>query len=223
MLFTPLVFTFFNIYASIRVKGLQAILLIYLGSVYWTFILGGLRFLPKLVNVFPSLVFYLDVERIILPIMYRCCVLLFLRFMRSHGLNECRVVIFGAGESGERFAGTVQQALWTRFPSSLNFIDDDAQHKPASLHHIPVLKTPCRILSAYLAKEKILMNSGLLCLCTCANARAGSVIWPCVTMTITMRFVVGFFGLDFIKLFCDGFAGFPVLNIRSTPMIGLTV
>lgn len=55
------------------------------------------------------------VTALILLVGYRLLLISFLRFMRSHGLNERRVVIFGAGELGGRFAQTVQQALWTGY------------------------------------------------------------------------------------------------------------
>ena len=218
VLFTPLVFTFFNIYASIRVKGFTGHFInLFQAVCVLTFILGGLAFFTKTGESYSRLWFFIWMSSALsLLIIYRCCVLLFLRFMRSHGLNERRVVIFGAGELGERFAGTVQQALWTGFHITA-FIDDDAEHKPASLHHIPVLKTPAD-LSAYLAKENI--DELWLALPLHAQTRVQEVLFGLRHMTITMRFVVGLFGLDLLNYSVTDIAGFPVLNIRSTPMIG---
>lgn len=219
IIFTPIVFSFFNIYTSVRGEGLithffklfQAICVL-------AVILGGLAFFTKSGEVYSRLWFisWMAVALCLL-ILFRYVLLLFLRFMRSKGLNERRVVIFGAGELGSKIAETVQQALWTGF-HVVQFLDDQAENKPAEIHQIPVLPTP-KNLSHYLSEEEI--DEIWLALPLRAEARMKEILFELRHHTITTRFVLDIFGLDLLNHSITEVAGFPVLNIRSSPMVGI--
>lgn len=136
--------------------------------------------------------------------------------MRSYGLNERRVVIFGAGELGTKLAQTVQQALWTGF-HIVKFIDDK-EEKPASIHGIPVVKTP-KNLGDDLTREGI--DEIWLALPLRAEKHVKEILHELRHHTITTRFVLDIFGLNLLNHSITDVAGFPVLNICSTPMTGI--
>lgn len=218
VIFTPIVFSFFNIYVSVRGKGLISHFFDLIQAVsLMSILLGGLAFFTKSGEVYSRVWFIMwMLLALSFLILFRCVLLLFLRFMRSKGLNERRVVILGAGELGTKLAETVQQALWTGF-RIVRFLDDNAETKPKVIHHIPVLQTPNN-LSDYLSKEEI--DEIWLALPLRAESRVKEILYGLRHHTITTRFVLDIFGLDLLNHSITDVAGFPVLNIRSTPMVG---
>ncbi len=218
-LITPLVFTFFNVYASVRGQGIIKHILNLVQSVcLLAFLLAGLSFFTKSGGDFSRTWFMLWIAfAIVLLISCRFTLLLWLRFMRTHGWNERRVAILGAEDLGVKFAETVQQALWTGF-RIVTFLDDHAETKPSIIHHIPVRQTP-ENLSAFLKEEAI--DEIWLALPFAAEARVKEVLHTLRHHTITTRFVLDIFGLDLLNHSITEVAGFPVLNIRSSPMMGV--
>lgn len=220
LLITPAVFSFFAVYESVRgesffkhsMKLLQAVCVMGL-------VLAGLSFFTKSGDVFSRVWFLLWIGLAFLFLLIlRLSIVLSLRFMRMRGLNERRVVILGASELGTKLAGVVQQALWTGY-RLVTFIDDDAADKPAFIHHIPVLQTPMQ-LSDYLAAEEI--DEIWLALPLRDQARVQAILHELRHHTITTRLVLDIFGLDLLNHSITDVAGFPVLNIRSTPMVGIS-
>src|SRR5579885_1327740 len=219
LLVTPMVFSFFTIYASVRGEGfLKHIMNLVQSVCMMGFMLAGLAFFTKSGDTFSRTWFagWMTLA-VLLLILCRCSLLLLLRFMRSRGLNERRVVIMGAGELGTKFADTVQQALWTGF-RIVTFMDDKAADKPAAIHHIPVIQTPTN-LSEYLSRSDI--DEIWLALPLRAEVRVKEILFELRHHTITTRFVLDIFGLDLLNHSITDVAGFPVLNIRSTPMTGI--
>jgi putative colanic acid biosysnthesis UDP-glucose lipid carrier transferase len=219
MLFTPVVFSFFNIYVSVRGKGfINHFINLFQAVCVMALLLSGLAFFTKSGEAYSRLWFAIWMGISLGSLMLlRCMLLLFLRFMRSQGLNERRVVIFGAGVLGDKLALTVQQALWTGF-RIVKFIDDDAKRKPAFMHHIPVVQTPANV-GQYLTAEQI--DEIWLALPLRAESRMKEILHELRHHTINMRFVLDIFGLDLLNHSITDVAGFPVLNIRSTPMAGI--
>lgn len=218
-LITPMVFTFFNVYASVRGQGIvKHILSLAQAVCVLAFMLAGLSFFTKSGSDFSRTWFMLWIGfAISLLIIFRFSLLLWLRFMRAHGWNERRVVIFGASELGIKFAETVQQALWTGF-RIVNFLDDQAANKPAHIQAIPVLQTP-ENLERFLKEHAI--DEIWLALPLAAEARVKNILHTLRHHTITTRFVLDIFGLDLLNHSITEVAGFPVLNIRSSPMMGM--
>jgi putative colanic acid biosynthesis UDP-glucose lipid carrier transferase len=220
MVATPVVFTFMNLYASIRGIGFFRHMMALLQTVcVLAFLLAGISFFTKSGEIYSRTWFmaWMGLALLFL-ILLRCGILLCFRVMRAHGLNERRVIIFGAGVLGSRFAETVQQALWTGF-RIVTFFDDVASEKPAVIHAIPVIQTPTD-LCAYLASNKI--DEIWLALPLRAEARVKEILFALRHHTITTRFVLDIFGLDLLNHSVTDVAGFPVLNISSTPMTGIS-
>jgi len=218
-LVTPLIFTFFNVYDSVRGQNLfKHILKMVQVVCLMAFLLAGLSFFTKSGAEFSRTWFLLwMLLAIVLLIMCRFTLLLALRFMRAHGWNERRVVILGASNLGIKFAETVQQALWTGF-HIVNFLDDHAETKPAVIQQIPVIQTP-ENLGVFLREHSI--DEIWLALPFAAEARVKEILHMLRHHTITTRFVLDIFGLDLLNHSITEVAGFPVLNIRSSPMVGM--
>jgi putative colanic acid biosynthesis UDP-glucose lipid carrier transferase len=216
---TPLVFPFFDIYSSVRGKGLASHIFDLVQAVCILFVLmAGIAFIAKLGEVYSRAWFGIWMGTVIVSlILYRCTLFLLLRFMRRRGLNERRVVIFGAGKLGVRFAEAVQQALWTGF-RIVAFMDDHAEHKAPVINTIPVIQTPEK-LNAYLQEHQV--DELWLALPLKAESRVKEVLHTLRHQTITTRFVLDIFGLDLLNHSITDLAGFPVLNICSSPMMGV--
>jgi len=182
------------------------------------FLLAGLSFFTKSGDEFSRTWFLIWMSlALLLIVLFRCTVLLFLRFMRSRGLNERRVVIMGAGDLGVKLAETVQQALWTGFRIA-GFMDDHAANKQADIHGIPVLQTPDD-MGLYMKTHAI--DEVWLALPLRAEARMKEILHELRHHTISTRFVLDIFGLDLLNHSLTELAGFPVLNICSSPMMGV--
>lgn len=216
---TPIVFSSFNIYASVRGESFVKHNLKIIQAICWMgLMLAGLSFFTKSGNTYSRAWFLEWIGfAMCLSILVRWTLLLILRIMRARGLNERRVVIFGAGVLGMKFADTVQQALWTGFRIA-TFIDDQAADKRPRADKIPIIQTP-KDLSAYLHKHKV--DEIWLALPLRAEKRVKEILHELRHHTITTRFVLDIFGLDLLNHSITDLAGFPVLNIRSTPMTGV--
>jgi putative colanic acid biosynthesis UDP-glucose lipid carrier transferase len=219
LLLTPVVFSFFNIYTSKRGEGFfRHIMTLTQAMFALGFMLAGLSFFTRSGATFSRTWYsWWIMLSLLLLILLRCSLLLILRLMRARGMNERRVVIIGASELGIKFASTVQQALWTGF-NIVAFIDDNAQDKPGMINYVPVLQTPPS-LSQYLTNEAI--DEVWLALPLNAEARVKAILYELRHHTITTRFVLDIFGLDLLNHSITDVAGFPVLNIRSSPMTGM--
>ncbi|HEU5280667.1 MAG TPA: undecaprenyl-phosphate glucose phosphotransferase [Gammaproteobacteria bacterium] len=218
-LVAPFVLNAFSIYSSVRSKGFfthcfnlaQAMLVLAL-------LLAGIAFLTKSGELYSRAWYgFWMLGAYGLLVLYRGSLIILLRTMRAHGMNERRVVIMGAGALGVKFAESVQQALWTGF-RIVAFIDDNAEAKPAFIHNIPVLKTPTD-LSAFMKEKRA--DEVWLALPLRAEARVKEMIYALRHETISMRFVLDIFGLDLLNHRIADVAGFPVLDIRTTPMVGI--
>jgi len=218
-LLTLLIFPFFNIYASIRGREFTGYLANLIQAfMVWILLLSGAAFFTKTGDYFSR-------EWFVLWIFFSFSAILFLRFsllsmlrlMRTQGWNERRVVIVGAGMLGSQLAETMQQALWTGF-HIVAFFDDEASEKPAFIHHIPVLNTP-KQMDLYLTDQQI--DEIWLALPLQAEARVREILHELRYLTVTTRFVLDLFGLDLLNHSISDLAGFSVLNIRSSPMMGM--
>lgn len=214
----PTVFSFFKVYDSVRGKSLINYFF-YLLQIMCLFalLLASSAFFTKSGEVYSREWFAIwMVLLFFFLVVFRCSLLYFLRIMRSFGLNERRVVIFGAGELGTKVAETVQQALWTGF-RIVKFVDD-AEGKHSFIKNIPVIKTPQNFV-------KELIDEGIdeiwLALPLRAEKRVKEILHLLRHHTINIRFVLDIFGLNLLNHSITDVAGFPVLNICSTPMSGI--
>lgn len=220
-LLTLLVFPFFHIYESGRAKGFWRNIGNLLRAVGTVFIfMAGLAFLTKTGEHYSREWFmWWSVFSIALLFLFRCSLLIVLRLMRSHGWNERHVIIVGGGDLAGKLTETIQQALWTGF-RIVTIFDDHAIETPRTLNHISVQQTPTD-LSAYLSANRNKVDEVWLALPLRAEERVKEILHQLRHETVTTRLMLDIFGMDLLNHSVGEFAGFPMLNIRSTPMIGM--
>lgn len=218
-LMATMIFPFFKIYSSIRSRGVVGYIIDLIKAfLMLSLLLSGAAFFTKTGDYFSRQWFILWMSFSIFTLIFcRLTLLSILRLMRSRGWNERRVVIMGAGVLGTRLAETMQQALWTGF-RIVAFFDDQAAEKSPFIQHIPVLETPQKI-SDYLIAHHI--DEFWLALPLHAEARVKEVLHELRHLTVTTRFILDLFGLDLLNHSISDLAGFSVLNIRSSPMMGV--
>ena len=216
--FALMVFSFFNIYAAFRdKKWTHYLAYLFQAMCVIVLLLAGFAFFTKRGETYSRLWFGLWMGiTFLFFIGIRFLFLFFLRFMRLKGLNERRVVIFGAGTLGEKFVETVQPSLWSGY-TFIAFLDDQAEKKSSLACSIPVIQTP-ENLNQYLVDKKI--DEIWFALPLRAESRVKEVLHELRHQTITTRFVLDIFGLDLLNYSLTDMAGFPVLTIRSSPMVG---
>lgn len=219
VLVSPLIFSFFNIYRFIRRESfLQYIANLFQAICVVVFVLTAFSFFTQSGNIYSRTWFLIWMGILFLLLtLSRLALLSFLRLMRVHGLKERRIAIFGAGTLGVNFSATVQQALWTGF-RIITFIDDNALNLPSAINNIPVKQTP-KAWEEFLLDEQI--DEIWFALPLRAEARVKEILHELRHHTTTIRFVLDIFGLDLLNYSVTDVAGFPVLNLRSTPMTGV--
>ncbi len=213
------VFHFVQLYSAIRSNGFIAYFwrIFQAVGLLWV-LLAGLGFITKTGDLYSRLWLaeWMLISLLSL-IVSRFLLLYFLRLMRSHGLNERRVVIVGAGTMGKKLAETIQQALWTGF-RIITFMDDAAADKPAQINDIPVMQTPS-CLGQYLQSNQV--DEVWITFPLQAEKRVKEILHQLRHSTMTTRYLLDIFGLDLLNHSVTDLAGFPVLTIRSSPMKGV--
>lgn len=216
---TPSVFHFFQIYESIRGKKFtQHLRNLAQATVTLLVILAGFAFFTKTGEDFSRGWFGLWAGlSFTLLIVFRGSMLIFLRFMRKQGLNERRVAILGSGGLRNQLATTIHQADWTGF-RIVALLEDQPDVRAADVSGVITIPTP-EDISRYVAEQAI--DELWVVLPLSAEARIKSIMHELRHQTVTTRLVLDIFGMDLLNHSVTNLAGFPVLNLRSTPMVGL--
>lgn len=215
------VFQFFQVYQSIRTQGfwqhtnrlIQAMFILLM-------CLAGLAFITKTGEIYSRAWFACwGIFSSILLLFFRGSLWFFLYFMRSHGWNERRVIVIGAGKLGGKLVERMHHALWTGFRVTTIF-DDYPENKSKEIFGVPVVKTPSD-MDAYLAQMKEGIDEIWLALPFRAEDRIKEILYGLRHHTITTRFVLDIFGLDLLNHSMTNLAGFPTLNLNASPIVGL--
>jgi Undecaprenyl-phosphate glucose phosphotransferase len=218
---TLIVFAVFRIYESVRAQSYWAHLMRLIQAIFIVLmLLAGLAFLSKTGEDFSrgwSMLWALF--SLILLILFRCSLLILLHLMRKKGWNERRIVIIGAGELGMQLMEALQQALWTGFKVMAIF-DDHVQDKPCHIAATPVLPTPQSIRD-YLISSTVSIDEVWIAMPLHAEARMKSILHELRNDMITTRLVLDIFGMELLNHSVSHLAGFPIINMRSTPMVGM--
>lgn len=214
-LLTPFVFRFFQVYDPVRAKSytqhfqnlLQAVLALF-------FIIAGLVFISKTADSF-SRIWFLSwiVLSIALLLMVRGSMILMLRFMRKHGWNERRVIILGSNQLASKIASRIQGALWTGFRITAMFDDNHIKSDKLLIQETPVDLED--FIRTHSIDEVWIAYSGAY------ESRVKEILHELRHQTVATRLLLDIFSLNLVNQSIGEFAGFPVLNIRSTPMIGM--
>lgn len=215
----PVIFSYFSLYQPMRGLSLfNAFVRLIQTVCFFALSLAGLAFLTKMGENFSRVWFLCWMCGLsVLLITCRCAVLLFLRYMRSKGLNERRVIIIGTPELGEKLIENVQQVLWTGF-RIVGLIHDQSPIQVHPIHGVAVMPMPTA-LDDYFKENKI--DEVWIALPLQDSLRVKDILHQLRYQTMPTRFVLDVYGLNLFQHQITTLAGLPMINIYSTPMLGM--
>ena len=217
VVFSIFAFSFFELYSGLReVIFYEHFMRLLQSMITLILLFAAFAFLSKRGETYSRLWFGVwMVCAFLLLIMMRCIVFYFLRFMQKNGLNVRRIVIFGASHLGARVATSIQQSLWSGV-HIVSFVDQNAIQE--NINGVPILNVPSDF-SQYLTDQNI--HEIWFALPLHEDERLKAMMYELRHHTICIRIIVDIMGLDLLNHSLTEMAGFPVLTVRSTPMIGM--
>jgi len=140
-----------------------------------------------------------------------------LREMRRRGMNTRRVVLVGAGDLAREVISRLRDASWTGF-QVVGLYDDNLE-----LHHKKI--EGVRVRGAPASFHKLLRRRKVdelwLALPLHAEQRMKEILHDLRHSTVTIRFVPDIFGFRLIRHSVGEIAGIPIMDLNSTPMVGV--
>jgi putative colanic acid biosynthesis UDP-glucose lipid carrier transferase len=217
---TLILFSFFHIYESMRAKNFwEHILSLIQALVLVLTLLAGLAFFTKTGEYYSREWFsWWIVFSFLFLLSYRASLLAFLRIMRANRWNERRVLIIGAGELGARLVDSIQEAVWTGF-RIVDIFAESEQLTVNNLGGIPVSAMPAD-LSANLLARKEAIDEIWLALPLSEESKVKKLLHELRHHTVAIRLILDIFGFGLFKNSVLDLAGFPALNLNSSPMVG---
>ncbi len=219
-----IVFPFFRLYESVRGASFWGYFLRLMQATFFVLVLlSGVAFLTKTGNYFSRGWFLLAGGLLfVFLILFRCGVLLFLRIMRSHGWNERRIVLVGAGSSGQKLLALLQQKLWTGFRIYAVF-DDQPEAVPTIAGCATVTNIP-EDFGVYLAEHPHEIDEIWLALPLHDERRIQLILHQLRHHTVAVRLaldVLQQFQRNVFRPTLTDVGGFPMLNLNLSPMSGI--
>jgi putative colanic acid biosysnthesis UDP-glucose lipid carrier transferase len=145
------------------------------------------------------------------------CFRLVLRWMRNQGSNLKHIVIVGAGHLGESIAETLHNSPWTGLKIDA-FFDDDVAMKNEKIHNIEVVGA-IKEVHSYVNNHCI--DQVWVALPLRAELKVKELLQNLKDSSVDLRMVPDIFGLHLFNHSITEVAGMPVLNLSTTPMIGI--
>ena len=152
-----------------------------------------------------------------LLLLFRFSLTIILRAMRRNGWNHKRIIIIGAGTIGQNVAKNIVNADWTGL-EVVGFLDDD---KSLHGHWIKGVEVLGGAGKANLAIQQKAADEIWLALPLKAEDRVKEVLYDLRHNMATIRFVPGVFGFRLLNHSVSDVAGMAVLDLSTSPMVGL--
>jgi putative colanic acid biosynthesis UDP-glucose lipid carrier transferase len=152
-----------------------------------------------------------------LLLLFRFTLTQILRAMRKKGWNHRRIVIIGAGSQGQSVAQNLQDADWTGL-EIVGFLDDSESLQGQWVKGIQILG---RASKANLVIQQNQVDEVWLTLPLRAEERVKEILYDLRHSTVTIRFVPGIFGYRLLNHSVTDVAGMAVLDLSTSPMVGL--
>lgn len=147
----------------------------------------------------------------------RYCTYLLLSWARRRGFNTRRVLVFGAGDLGQRVVDAIQAREWTGFHPACVMDDDpdrEGQHISGGLE----TRTDTDNLAAIIAEQDI--DEVWLALPLRAERRVRELTHVLRNQTVNIRLMPDVFGLRLLNYSVTDIAGIGTLNLTTTPLQG---
>ena len=140
-----------------------------------------------------------------------------LRWIRQKGFNTRSIAVIGAGELGREVVRRINEASWTGL-KVVGLYDDNR-----GLHHQVLdgvrVRGEINSLLKLMTRRKI--DEVWVALPLRAEARVKEILFELRHHTVTIRFVPDIFGFRLLRHSVSSVAGIPVMNLNSTPMVGV--
>lgn len=137
-----------------------------------------------------------------------------LRWLRSHGYNQRNIVIVGAEGLGEELARRLRASPWIGLQVAGFFNAGTGAPKPG----VPVLGGLLEVAD-YVARERI--DQVWIALPLKDEDKVESLLHALRHSVVDIRFVPDIFGFRLLNHSVTEVAGFPVMNLSATPMVGV--
>ncbi len=151
--------------------------------------------------------------------LYRFLFRYMLGYFRTRGWHKTRVAIIGAGDLGQRLAGTLNNAKMLGY-HPIAFFDDD----PAKIGNVYNNVAVISDISYFLNKkhyseefEEIYITLPLR-----AELRIKQVLNALADSTVTVKFVPDFFTFDLLHSRFSDIGGIPIISVYDSPLNNLT-
>jgi putative colanic acid biosynthesis UDP-glucose lipid carrier transferase len=199
------VFSFFDIYESLRAKNLiKFFARLYVALFALMLFLAAAGFITKTGIYFSRAWFvYWGLSAVILITLFRVALMLFLRAMRKRGWNQRQILIIGAGQVSHGLVKEVKDADW----SGLKIV------KVLSLQDLP------KNLGLYI--ENLRVDEVWVALSLQEEKTLKNIVHELRHNVVTIRYFPDMFGADLLRYTTDELFGFFAVNIVTSPMVGI--
>lgn len=138
-----------------------------------------------------------------------------LRWLRSHGFNQRRIVIVGAEGLGEEVARRLLASPWIGLQVAGFFNASPATHAEPG---VPILGGLPDVVG-YVEEERI--DQVWIALPLKEQDKVESLLHELRHSVVDIRFIPDIFGFRLLNHSVTEVAGFPVMNLSITPMVGV--
>lgn len=219
VILTPLVFDSFGMYHSWRGKNQLQYYRTFLTA--WAsvvFLLILMAFLAKTSESYSrQWIIAWGIGVAVVLILFRFLLTNFLRFLRNKGWNNRRIAIYGSGNLGQSVSTNIQDATWSGIKICAYF-DDNPKIYNTTVQDIPILGGIDE-LKEYISKG--LFDEIWIALPLRSESRVREVMDTLRNSTVTIRYVPDIFGFQLLNHSISEIAGIPVINVSSSPMVGV--
>jgi putative colanic acid biosynthesis UDP-glucose lipid carrier transferase len=147
--------------------------------------------------------------------LYRISLLFLLRSLRKQGLNVRRVVMIGSGALALEAVKTIHAAAWTGY--KIVKVLGDQNLKQKTVKGIALEPLPENLEGLL---KGIDVHEVWIALPLSQAERIKEITHHLRFSTVNVRLLPGMFGLDLLNHSVTEVAGFPIVNLRATPMQG---
>jgi Undecaprenyl-phosphate glucose phosphotransferase len=138
-----------------------------------------------------------------------------LRFLRARGYNLKRVLIVGAGETGQRLAQKIADSTWTGF-SLVGWIDDYL--KPGDTIYGREILGNCAMVGELIDRYKI--EQVFIALPIRAYQRLTYLLKKLEQETVDVRIAPNIYQALTLNASIEDFDGMPIINLTESPIYG---
>lgn len=219
IVFTPFIFDSFGIYNSWRGKNqFHHYRTVFIAWVSVIALLILIAFLTKTSDLFSRqwLVAW-SISVLFIVIVFRFFLTSFLHVLRNNGLNNRQIAIFGAGQLGQSVLSNLNDATWSGIRICA-FFDDNSSLYNLVIRNVAVLGgiNQLKKLTALNLFDEIWIALPLR-----SEMRVREIMKILKNSTVTIRYVPDIFGFRLLNHSINEVAGIPVINISSSPMVGV--